>query len=180
MKYVSLILLVFISACTVNIDEKADKNHDADKIKVNTLLDSLNVYAATSNIDKYFNCYTEDAVFMGTDATERWTKSEFLEYARPWFEKGKGWSFTSVKRNIEFTSDGKTAWFDELLNTQMKICRGSGVLKKEKGEWKVSQYVLSMTIPNSLVDTVIQLKTAEEDSLLGMILLSSENPSSSK
>jgi hypothetical protein len=43
---------------------------------------------------------------------------------------------------------GKTAWFDELLNTQMKICRGSGVLVKIGQEWKIKQYVLSMTIPN--------------------------------
>jgi hypothetical protein len=32
-----------------------------------------------------------------------------------------------------------------LLNTQMKICRGSGVLVKIDGEWKIKHYVLSMT-----------------------------------
>jgi hypothetical protein len=42
------------------------------------------------------------------------------------------------------TKQEKTAWFDELLNTQMKICRGSGVLVKKIGqEWKIKQYVLS-------------------------------------
>jgi hypothetical protein len=61
---------------------------------------------------------------------------------------------------------GKTAWFDELLDTQMKICRGSGVVSKENGQWKIRQYVLSMTVPNSQVDPVVRLKAAEEDSLL--------------
>jgi hypothetical protein len=55
---------------------------------------------------------------------------------------------------------GKTAWFDELLNTQMKICRGSGVLVKIGQEWKIKQYVLSMTIPNDNSNKVIELKSA--------------------
>jgi hypothetical protein len=41
----------------------------------------------------------------------------------------KAWSF-ALERHIYFDKTGKTAWFDELLNTQMKICRGSGVLVK--------------------------------------------------
>jgi hypothetical protein len=53
-----------------------------------------------------------------------------------------------------------------LLDTQMKLCRGSGVLTKKDGKWKIQQYVLSMTIPNSLLDTVVQLKSAEEDSII--------------
>jgi hypothetical protein len=53
-----------------------------------------------------------------------------------------------------------------LLNTRMKICRGSGVLIKKGNEWKIQQYVLSMTIPNSLSDTVIKIKTTVEDELI--------------
>jgi hypothetical protein len=36
----------------------------------------------------------------------------------------------------------KTAWFDELLNTQMKICRGSGV-SKVGNDWKIKHYVIN-------------------------------------
>jgi hypothetical protein len=32
----------------------------------------------------------------------------------------------------------QTAWFDELLDTQMKICRGSGILVKENKQWKIN------------------------------------------
>jgi hypothetical protein len=30
----------------------------------------------------------------------------------------KAWSFTALERHIYFDKTGKTAWFDELLNTK--------------------------------------------------------------
>lgn len=48
----------------------------------------------------------------------------------------------------------------------MKICRGSGVLQKENGQWKIAQYVLSMTIPNEHSAKVVELKTPQEEALL--------------
>ncbi|MBT8294049.1 MAG: nuclear transport factor 2 family protein, partial [Eudoraea sp.] len=59
---------------------------------------------------------------------------------------------------------GNFAWFDELLDTRMEICRGSGVLSKENGKWRIKHYVLSITIPNEDVDQVSALKK-EKDSL---------------
>ena len=89
-----------------------------------------------------------------------------MTWAKPFFESKKTWNFTSLKRNIYFSADGNYAWFDEVLDTQMKICRGSGVLEKIKGQWKVKQYVLSMTIPNDVVDDVVKIKTPIENSLI--------------
>ena len=48
----------------------------------------------------------------------------------------------------------------------MKICRGSGVVVKVGNDWKVQQYVLSTTIPNSQIDTVVSIKAAIEDELI--------------
>ena len=49
------------------------------------------------------------------------------------------------------------AWFDELLDTHMKICRGSGVLVDQgNGQWKIKHYVLSMTVPNENVDEIVK------------------------
>jgi hypothetical protein len=56
------------------------------------------------------------------------------------------------------------AWFDE-LSTQMKICRGSGVLVKIGNDWKIKHYVLSMTVPNENVE-VVKIKTPIEDALM--------------
>ena len=103
---------------------------------------------------------------MGTDATERWNKKEFESFAKPYFDHKKAWNFKALKRNINFSKDGKTAWIDELLDTQMKICRGSGVLEKIGNQWKIKQYVLSMTIPNDVTKEVINAKSSIEDSLL--------------
>ncbi|MFT5715668.1 MAG: hypothetical protein ACI9WT_002254, partial [Flavobacterium sp.] len=65
-----------------------------------------------------------------------------------------------------FDKSKKIAWFDELLNTQMKICRGSGVVIKIDGEWKIKHYVLSMTVPNKNVDAVIKIKEQIEDKMI--------------
>ncbi len=102
--------------------------------------------------------------FIGTDATENWQNKEFKNFSKPYFDKGKAWSFTSLQRNIYFSDDSKLAWFDELLNTQMGICRGSGIMKVEDNQWKVSHYVLSITIPNDQVKQTVEIKK-EFDSL---------------
>jgi ketosteroid isomerase-like protein len=136
------------------------------KKQIAATLDSFNVAAAQSNYEKYFNYYTEDAIFIGTDATENWSKQAFMKWAKPHFDKKKTWNFKALERNIYFSKTGDLAWFDELLDTQMKICRGSGVLIKQGNEWKVQQYVLSMTIPNDKIDPVLKLKASIEDSLI--------------
>ncbi|HRP90367.1 MAG TPA: nuclear transport factor 2 family protein [Edaphocola sp.] len=133
---------------------------------VNKVMDDWHKAAATANFDGYFNAMTTDAVFMGTDATERWDKVSFMTFAKPYFDRKKAWNFTALERHISFSKNGKTAWIDELLDTQMKICRGSGVLEYKNGKWQIAQYVLSMTIPNNLVDQVVPLKTKEEDAII--------------
>lgn len=90
-------------------------------------------------------------------------------WAKPFFDRGKAWDFTSIERHIYFNKVGDIAWFDELLNTQMKICRGSGVLVKQGNDWKVQQYILSTTVPNEILDSVIKIKMPVEDSIIKML-----------
>ena len=137
-----------------------------EEVKVNELLNNWHKAAANANFEAYFDKMTSDAIFIGTDATENWNKTDFMDYAKPHFDKGKAWSFTALQRHIFFSNDKKMAWFDELLSTQMKICRGSGVLIKIKNEWKIKQYVLSMTVPNDNSDEVIKAKSSIEDALI--------------
>ena len=106
---------------------------------------------------------TSDGVFLGTDATENWQNEAFKAFSKPYFDKGKAWSFTAVDRNIYV--DGNVAWFDEVLDTQMELCRGSGVLKLVDGNWKIAHYVLSILVPNENVDTLVKIKK-QKDSLL--------------
>jgi ketosteroid isomerase-like protein len=112
-------------------------------------LDLWHMSAAEHQEDAYFSLMSKDAVFLGTDPHERWTKAEFQKWAHPIFSKGKGWTIKSVKRNIVISTDKKVAWFDEdVQSKELGPGRGTGVLVKEKGKWKVSQYNLSVPIPN--------------------------------
>jgi len=137
-----------------------------NETQINNLLNNWHKAAATANYTDYFNALSDDAIFIGTDATENWNKKQFQEFAKPYFDKGKAWNFTALERHIYFAKDGKTAWFDELLNTQMKICRGSGVLIKVKNKWMIQHYVLSMTIPNDTTNEVVKTKAPIEDALI--------------
>ncbi len=138
----------------------------SQKDKVGEVLDAWHKAAAEADFEAYFGLMTDDAIFIGTDATENWKYQEFKEFSKPYFDRGKAWSFTTVERNIFISQDGNLAWFDELLDTQMKLCRGSGVSRKEQdGSWKIAHYVLSIAIPNENVKEVISLKR-KKDSLL--------------
>jgi hypothetical protein len=94
-------------------------------------------------------------VFLGTDATERWTVDEFRRYAHPYFAKGKAWTFRAHDRHVMFSPDGAVAWFDEALDTpNLGPSRGSGVLIRSGGDWKIAHYDLSVPIPNDLMKEV--------------------------
>ncbi len=125
--------------------------------RVAAVLDDWHQAAAASNEPRYFQHFAADGVFMGTDATERWTVAEFRVWAKPYFDRKKAWSFKPRNRHVAFSPDGSIAWFDEMLDTpNLGVCRGSGVLVRQGGEWKISQYNLSIAIPNALADSVVK------------------------
>lgn len=153
-------ILLVILLCSINIQGQNSKEQIAK------VLNNWHQAAANANFNDYMSAMTNDAVYIGTDATENWTKPQFIKFAKPYFDKGKAWSFSALERNIYLSKDQKTAWFDELLNTQMKICRGSGILIKVGKTWKIQHYVLSMTIPNENSGEVIKTKTIIEDKII--------------
>jgi ketosteroid isomerase-like protein len=159
--FARLLLVVLLSSFS-----SFSVNSEKEKVKINSVLDNWHKAAAEAKFDFYFNLITSDAVFIGTDATENWNKAQFQAFAKPFFDRGKAWNFTAVERHIYFDKSGQTAWFDELLSTQMKICRGSGVLVKVGNDWKIQHYVLSMTIPNDNSNEVVKIKSPIENALL--------------
>ena len=129
--------------------------------KLDVLLDGLHQDAHEGNFQAYFARYTSDAVFLGTDKTERWTIEEFKAYAKPAFADGHGWTYSVVERNWE--GDGNTRWFDEILfNEKLGHCRGTGVVQLINDEWKIAHYALTMLVPNSIAADVGS-KTQEAD-----------------
>jgi hypothetical protein len=128
------------------------------------LLDRLHHAASIAKADEYFDCFAPDAVFLGTDATERWKLEDFKAYAKQRFVEGKGWTYTLVTgtRHVSMTNDESIAWFDELLdNAKYGRCRGSGVLRKIGEQWKIAQYNLTFTIPNATAEEVVALIKAK-------------------
>jgi hypothetical protein len=121
---------------------------------VAAVLDDWHLAAARADEETYFGLMAEGAVFLGTDATERWDKAAFRAYAHPHFAKGRAWSFKAVRRTIAFAAQGTVAYFDEDLTGSMGPCRGSGVLECRDGAWKVLQYNLTVPIPNALLKEV--------------------------
>lgn len=171
--YTILLFLLTTLIGTVSCNEiTPDKSSTSinDSLSITVMLDSFNIAAANADYNGYFNYFDEDGVFMGTDASEHWNKEQFMVWAKPFFDRKKTWHFTSMQRHIFIDPSHEMAWFDELLDTQMKICRGSGVLKKVNNQWKIKQYVLSMTIPNPLSDQVTFLKSPIEDSIRMQLL----------
>ena len=63
---------------------------------INALVDGLHLDAHEGNFETYFDRYSTNAIFLGTDKTERWTIEEFKAYAKPAFDDGNGWSYIVI------------------------------------------------------------------------------------
>lgn len=125
--------------------------------EVDQLLSNFHRAASDADGARYFSYFTEDAIFLGTDATERWNLEQFRAYAMPHFSQGRGWTYKMQERHITLGADKKTAWFDEvLLNSNYGTARGSGVVVLQNGRWKVAQYNLSLPIPNAIIKEVVE------------------------
>ena len=154
-RYQALLLLLFTLAVPVLQADETDL--------INTALDDFHSAAADADYQRYAALMAGDIVFLGTDSGERWEGRAFADFARPHFENGKGWTYLPRDRSISLSKDGSVAWFDELLgHEKLGTCRGSGVLVREAGGWKIAQYNLSVPIPNDLVYGVAgQIKAFE-------------------
>ena len=156
------ILCVTVLAVTAVAVEPRDSEAAIDEV-----LTSFHVAASEASGDLYFSLFAEGAVFMGTDATERWSVDQFEAFAEPYFSQGRGWTYTKTERHISVSADGTTAWFDEILwNEAYGTCRGTGVLSLTDNGWRIAQYNLSIPIPNDLTrDFAIRIKEFEKMSL---------------
>ena len=162
--FIFAVIIVF-SACENKKTNADNINVAAEKEAVNTMLNAWHKSASEASFDSYFTSMAKASVFIGTDASENWRKADFKKFSKPFFDRGEAWDFKSLERNVYIADDGKTAWFDELLDTWMGVCRGSGVLAKTEDGWKIEHYVLSVTIPNEDIDAVIAIKK-EKDSVI--------------
>lgn len=152
-----ILISALVLLTTVSCAVKQGGDGLSSEQEVNRVLDDWHNAAAEADFERYFSHFTGDsAIFMGTDATERWTVAEFKPWSKPYFDRGDAWNFTPVERHVYVSENGGTAWFDESLDTpNLGPSRGSGVLVRRDNTWKIAHYNLSIPIPNEIVDDVV-------------------------
>lgn len=124
---------------------------------LNKFINDWHEAAARADGKVFFGSMADSAVYIGTADHEYWTKPAFEKFARPYFDKGTAWDFKPYDRHIRYSADGQHAWFTELLETWMGVCRGSGVVRKTSSGWQIEQYHLSVTVPNEIIRDFIKL-----------------------
>jgi len=159
MGWIALILLA--SPATVH----ADPDDDAKIAAIGQVLDRLHAAASKADGKTYFDLYAPDAVFIGTDASERWTMDQFRAYALPLFAKGQGWTYTPRLRHVTIgrVPCSCIAWFDEILDSAAYgTSRGTGLVTLTPFGWKIEQYALTFPIPNDMAkETTGRIKAFE-------------------
>lgn len=132
---------------------------NADVSAIDNVIDDFHDAAAHGDKARYLGHMTANGVFMGTDEWERWPKNpEFSEYVDGRFKDGVGWNYKSVERKVTVANSAEIAWFDEVVYSETNgRFRGTGVLVKEAGEWKIAHYAMSFLILNENWEEVIEL-----------------------
>lgn len=166
MKYILHLPLLFILLQCQSPTLQSSKSEVVLKTEIDSLLNKWHQSAASADFDAYFGLMDSLSVFIGTDITENWSKSQFMDFAKPFFDRGKAWDFHPLKRNIYFSKNREVVWFDESLNTWMGLCQASGVFEWSANGWKLKHYVLSVAVPNEDIRAVIKAKTPSDSLLL--------------
>ena len=149
-------LCALAAFCVPTIPPRAD----ADAARA--VLDDFHDAAACADEERYFDHFVPDGIFLGSDGEERWTVDQFRTWAKPHFEKESAWIFVSKERHLYVAADSMVAWFDEELDSiGYGRWRGSGVMRKVDGIWKITQYNLTVPIPNSCLRDVVRMIAAE-------------------
>lgn len=124
---------------------------------VNQHLDQWHKAAATADEEAFYGAMAPDCIYLGTDASERWLRDELRDWAKFAFEREVAWAFTPSNRQLYWSDNQRVVWFEEMLDTQMGTCRGSGVLVREGEGWTIKHYDLAIMVPNDLVKDFLKL-----------------------
>ncbi len=144
------------------VDSRRRRTCEKDPIsEINQVMDAWHKAAATADEDTFFGSMTEDCVYIGTDASERWLRDELKDWSKKYFDRDSAWDFTPIERTVVVSKDGNLAWFDETLSTWMDKCRSSGVMQKIDNQWYLKHYHLSIAVPNEKVKGYLELLKKE-------------------
>gem|GEM_PF-1241201 len=137
--------------------------HASARAAIDTLVDRWHRAAASADEKVFFGSMTPDAIYIGTDASERWLRPDFERWAMKYFQRKSAWSFHPFDRHIVVSCDGNTAWWDEHLHTWMGVCGGSGVAVRTQDGWRIAHYHLAVTVPNARMQDFIAMTNNPAD-----------------
>lgn len=127
------------------------------------VLDDWHDAAARGDRNRYLDHFGPTAIFMGTDASERWDLAGFTVYVDEHFKPGRGWEYTPSKRHVVLGPGKDVAWFDEALSTSWgsDVVRGTGALRRDDDTWRIVHYSMTFTIPNDVSGEVKAIVTSD-------------------
>ena len=147
---------------TFEADTTAVKSTD----EAYTFIEDWHAASAASDYEQYFGAMPESGRWIGTDASENWDRAGIMAYGKKSFDAGRGWAFKTLERNVYQNAGGDVFWFDELLDTAMGVCRGSGVITQQGDSFQVEHYVFSVTVPNDDVPALLELKKEKDAAII--------------
>jgi hypothetical protein len=150
-----LLISLFIAASVLLPAFVSAADAEDSRAQITAVLDDFHSAAADADRDRYLGHFAANGVFMGTDDWERWPLAEFTAYVEQRFAGGTGWSYVPQQRVIDFADGGNTAWFDEIVvSERWGRFRGTGVLLRLDGTWKIAHYSLTALVPNERFEDV--------------------------
>lgn len=89
-RYLITIHIAFFSVLFCSCHKQGEQVND--EATIDSLINNWHLAAAEADT-AFFNFLDPDAIYIGTDAGERWTKEEFISFAKPYFKKGNRLGF---------------------------------------------------------------------------------------
>lgn len=150
-------LLTSILLCMMTVFALSGQLSATDRIQVDSMINQWHRAASTGDGPSFFGRMTHDAIYLGTDASERWTRTSMEADLGKYFNGKRAWHFIPYDRTYFSLDNSQDVFFDEYLKTWMGTCRGAGLITKENGMWKIKYYQLSVAVPNDVIKPYLKL-----------------------
>ena len=117
------------------------------------LLHDVHLAKAAGDGDRYFGHFAPDAVFLGTDRAERFSVAGLRAILGPYYARGARPVTIPIEQQVYLSPDGGWAWYEELVERKgVGRMRGTGVLRRVEGAWKIVHYNVVLTVPGALAE----------------------------
>ena len=149
MRYAILVMMFLLTSVPTPLAKEQSEAQE-----VGAMLDRWYEAAARGDGPGYFSHFADDAIFLGTDPDERWALQDFRARFESSFDgRNPAWIYVAKERHVLFSPDHKIGWFDERLQSpHLGELRGTGVVVKLRGTWKIEHYSLTFLISNGVVE----------------------------